>query len=401
MEIKTMNIDQIEARMAEIKEELNGECDVEALTQEVDELEARKAELEAEAEKRSALIDKVNAGEAGTVIEKRSEEKPMENKTYNASSAEYRSAWLKKMATDSKGNMLLGQLDEAEERAFTFTTANSDEVVPTVTQNRIIDRVKAEAPMLADAAISAMSEGFAIPVRTAIAAGDAAIVAEDGANVDEEDTFDLITMPGVDIKKHAVMTRRMKFQSIDAFEDWLVADISKRILVAKERVLLARLDGVAPAQGVSANAKVAIDSGNILESEDGYTDLIVRNALAKLDENGDVVVYANRATIYNGLASIESEDGHKRFIESAMVDPVVKGVIYGAAVKVDANLPDDVAYFGVVGSLKANSFAPLEVFTTIEAKTANRIFTGTEVFDAGLENPKAFVKVNFNPTLSE
>ena len=401
MEIKTMNIDQIEARMAEIKEELNGECDVEALTQEVDELEARKAELEAEAEKRSALIDKVNAGEAGTVIEKRSEEKPMENKTYNASSAEYRSAWLKKMATDSKGNMLLGQLDEAEERAFTFTTANSDEVVPTVTQNRIIDRVKAEAPMLADAAISAMSEGFAIPVRTAIAAGDAAIVAEDGANVDEEDTFDLITMPGVDIKKHAVMTRRMKFQSIDAFEDWLVADISKRILVAKERVLLARLDGVAPAQGVSANAKVAIDSGNILESEDGYTDLIVRNALAKLDENGDVVVYANRATIYNGLASIESDDGHKRFIESAMVDPVVKGVIYGAAVKVDANLPDDVAYFGVVGSLKANSFAPLEVFTTIEAKTANRIFTGTEVFDAGLENPKAFVKVNFNPTLSE
>ena len=396
-----MNIDQIEARMAEIKEELNGECDVEALTQEVDELEARKAELEAEAEKRSALIDKVNAGEAGTVIEKRSEEKPMENKTYNASSAEYRSAWLKKMATDSKGNMLLGQLDEAEERAFTFTTANSDEVVPTVTQNRIIDRVKAEAPMLADAAISAMSEGFAIPVRTAIAAGDAAIVAEDGANVDEEDTFDLITMPGVDIKKHAVMTRRMKFQSIDAFEDWLVADISKRILVAKERVLLARLDGVAPAQGVSANAKVAIDSGNILESEDGYTDLIVRNALAKLDENGDVVVYANRATIYNGLASIESDDGHKRFIESAMVDPVVKGVIYGAAVKVDANLPDDVAYFGVVGSLKANSFAPLEVFTTIEAKTANRIFTGTEVFDAGLENPKAFVKVNFNPTQSE
>ena len=396
-----MNIDQIEARMAEIKEELNGECDVEALTQEVDELEARKAELEAEAEKRSALIDKVNAGEAGTVIEKRSEEKPMENKTYNASSAEYRSAWLKKMATDSKGNMLLGQLDEAEERAFTFTTANSDEVVPTVTQNRIIDRVKAEAPMLADAAISAMSEGFAIPVRTAIAAGDAAIVAEDGANVDEEDTFDLITMPGVDIKKHAVMTRRMKFQSIDAFEDWLVADISKRILVAKERVLLARLDGVAPAQGVSANAKVAIDSGNILESEDGYTDLMVRNALAKLDENGDVVVYANRATIYNGLASIESDDGHKRFIESAMVDPVVKGVIYGAAVKVDANLPDDVAYFGVVGSLKANSFAPLEVFTTIEAKTANRIFTGTEVFDAGLENPKAFVKVNFNPTQSE
>ena len=117
--------------------------------------------------------------------------------------------------------------------------------------------------------------------------------------------------------------------------------------------------------------------------------------MAKIDENGQVAVYANRNTIYNGFAGIETTDGKKAFIESAQVDPVIKGVMYGAVIKVDANLADNVAYFGVVGALKGNEFAPLEIFPTVEAKTANTIFTGTEIFDGGLENPKAFVKATF------
>ena len=76
-------------------------------------------------------------------------------------------------------------------------------------------------------------------------------------------------------------------------------------------------------------------------------------------------------------------------------DPTIKGVIYGAVVKEDVNLANNVAYFGVRGAVKANNFAPLEVTPAIEPKTANRIFTGSEIFDAGLENPKAFVKATF------
>lgn len=372
--------------------------EIDAATEELRLLNERAEELNDIAEKRAAVKEIANGTRSVMTIEKGT---AMENneRIFTVESEEYRSAWLKKMAVRD-GTPLLGELTDVEERAFVYTTANSGALVPTVTLNRIIDRVKAEFPMLEDAEISAITEGFAIPVRKSIKHGDADVVAEGAANDDEEDEFDLIGMPGVDINKHATMTRRMKFQSIDAFETWLVNDISKRIGVAKEKVLIARLDGAAPKAGIATNADVAIDSGNIL-TDLPYSDESIRQIMAKIDENGQVVVYANRSTIYNGFAGITRKDGKPAFIESAMVDPTVKGVMYGAAVKVDANLADDVAYFGVQGSLKGNEFVPLEIFPTVEAKTANTIFTGTETFDGGLENPKAFVKATFTDEESE
>ena len=389
--------ESIEKRIAELKdavERSENVAEIESMTEELTLLQERDQELR-DIEERKAAVRAIETGESRTVVTERGTAMPVNVlNDYNSESPEYRSAWLKRMAVNSEGIKMLGDLTETEERAFTFTTANTGAVVPKVTLDRIVDLVKAEAPMLDDADITQMAEGYAIPVRTAIAAGDAAPVKEDAANDDEQDTFTLISLPGVDIKKHAIMTRRMKFQSIDSFESWLVADISKRISVAKEKALMARLDGSAPATGISANNDVKIDTNNVLTNQP-YTDAAIRGIMAKIDENGQVVVYANRNTIYNGFAGIETGDGKKAFIESAQVDPIIKGVMYGAVIKVDANLADNVAYFGVKGALKGNDFAPLEIFPTVEAKTANTIFTGTEIFDGGLENPKAFVKATF------
>lgn len=388
----------IEERIKELQglvERATDVSEIEGYTEELGLLQERDQEL-TDIEERKAAARAIETGHRSASVTERGTAMPTNViNDFNSGSPEYRSAWLKKMAVDSRGNMLLGDLTDVEQRAFTFTTANTGAVVPQVTLDRIVDLVKAEAPMLEDAEISQLAEGFAIPVRTAIADGDAAAVAEASANDDEQDTFKLITMPGVDIKKHATMTRRMKFQSIDSFESWLVADISKRIAVAKEKVLMTRLDGGDPLGGTTYNTDVAIDSTNNVLSNQPYTDAAIRNIMSLIDENGQVVVYANRKTIYNGFAGIETGDGKKAFIESAMVDPTIKGVMYGAVVKVDANVPADTAYFGVKGALKGNDYAPLEIFPTVEAKTANIIFTGTEVFDGGLENPKAFVKATF------
>lgn len=400
--MKFTTVEEVEARVKELKETVERSSDVseiESCTQELTLLQERANELK-EIEERKAAVRNIETGAAETQVVERGAAMPNAQVEFNASSAEYRSAWLKRMAVNKDGAQLLGALTEVEERAFTFTTENTGAVVPTHTMDMIIDRVKADAPMLEDAVITSMTEGFVIPVRTKINAGDAAPVIEGTANDDEEDEFTLIGMPGVDISKNATMTRRMKFMSIDSFENWLVADLSKRIAVAKEKVLLARLDGAAPKSGIAANEAVKIDAGNVV-TDLPYTDATIRAIMAKLDENGQVVVYANRSTIYNGFAGIEKGNGDKAFIESAMVDPVVKGVMYGAVIKVDTNLPDGVAYFGVRGSIKANDFAPMEIFPTVEAKTANTIFTGTEIFDGGLMNPKAFVKATFSSEESE
>lgn len=64
-----MNFEEIEARISQIKEELNApEADIDALTTEVDALEARKAELTAEVEERNALAAKIASGEDAVVV---------------------------------------------------------------------------------------------------------------------------------------------------------------------------------------------------------------------------------------------------------------------------------------------------------------------------------------------
>ena len=400
-----------EERLTAITQEVRGlnndEAGVASLTElqsEVDTIGSRQGELDVEIRalneqlEREERLERARSGHADlNPIDRMSTRgRAIEEMTYEQviATEEYRSAWLRSIAINDRGEHIFGEMTDAEKRAFIFTTENSEAVVPIITQNRIIDRLRHEAPMLEDATLTAMSEGFAIPVRTEITAGDAAIVAEAAANEDEQDAFALITMTGVDIKKHAIMTRRMKFQSIDAFEDWLVADISKRIMVAKEGVIMARLDGTAPATGVAANPDVKIDAANIL-TDMAYDDASIRQIMGLIEEPGQVVVYANRYTIFNGLAGINDGAGNKAFITSPQEDPTVKGILYGAQVKEDVNLANDVAYFGVKGAVKANSFAPLEVFPAVEPKTANTIFTGTEIFDAGLENPKAFAKVTF------
>ena len=396
-EIMKLDIDGVEKRLGQLKDEMNAEnADIAALDKEFDQLEERRKAIKTETETRKKLADKIAKGEAGTEVRKFDdmEGKKMGNeKRYDAKSPEYRTAWLKNIAVRNDGSKIFGEWNEEEKRAFMFTTENTGAVVPTDIQNKIIDLVDSEAPMLADAEMSSMTRGFGVPRLKSIAAGDAKGVAEGTANEDEEDVFDLLTLDGVEIKKHVVITRKMQFQSIDAFESWLVAHLGKRIRVAKERLILARLDGTAP-EGGSKEASAKIDAGNIL-TDQSYTDEAIRGIFAKLHPAGERVVYANNNTIWAHLVGIVDGDNRKLFVPDSMGDPTVQGRIYGAQVKADPNLADNVIYVGVKGQILANNFDDLFVFSTIEPKTANTITTGYSLFDAGLQDPKGFVKATF------
>ena len=381
MTIKEMTMDQVNDRIKEIRTAIDApDADLDALNAEIDELEARKAEIEANAEQRKALKDRVIT--TGAVVRTFNEEHQEES--FNASSPEYRSAWLKNMATRD-GQRLLGELTEVEQRAFTFTTANTGAVVPTETLNRIVDLVQSMSPMYDDATKSGMTKGFGVPRHTGITAGDAAATNEGVANADEQDAFDLLAITGVEIKKHVVISRKMEWQSIDAFESWLTQHIAKRIAVAKETQILTRLDAVAT--GIAAANKLTAQT---------YAETTVRSILAKIKEVGTKVWYANSNTIYNGLAGIQDGNDRPLFVPSTTdSDPLVQGRIYGGNVKVDENLADNVVYVGVPASILANDFETLFMQRNIDPKSFETIIAGYSLFDAGLENPLAFVKATF------
>lgn len=370
---------EIEARLAQIRQEMEQDgADLDALTEEVRTLKAELDQIERTAEQRRQLREAV-AGGAGTVVRSFGQENPP--CAYTADSEEYRRAWLKNIAIDARGKRLFGALTDEEQRAFTLLTSNAEAVVPTAIMNRIVELVESDSPIYDDSTKSSMVSGFSIARHKSITAGDAKKVDEGAANDDEQDEFDSIDLPGVEIKKHIVMSRKMQFQSIEAFETWLVTHLAARIRVAKEKYLIQQLED--PTKGIEAGNKI---------QNTALSDAEMRKALGLLRGNGQRVLYANSNTIWNSIAGLENEKGEKLFIPNSMSDPVVEGRVYGSLVKKDANITDDTFYVGYPKKLLSNNFIEFDITPQIENKTLNRIFVGYSLFDGGLEDPKAFVK---------
>lgn len=383
--LKKMSVAELQARQNELKAigenpENRSTEELEQLAEERTAIDEELAERRAEAARAQLRRDTV-AGNVGANVLAR--QPAAEQRDLGADSPEYRSAWLKKMAVRN-GVALFGELTEAESRAYTHTTANTGAVVPTAVMNRIVELVESEYPMYNDASKSAMVQGFQIPRHTAIAAGDAAATNEGAANSDEQDTFDYLPLAGVEIKKHIVISRKMKWQSISAFEDWIVSHIAERIGVAKETRILSQL----------GDATYGIAAANIGTGVEA-TDANIRTYLGKVRGTGTKVLYANAYTIWNILAGINDGAGNKAFIPSPQADPVTKGVVYGYTVKEDNNLANKVIYAGAPSKILANNFEDLFINRAMDPKTFEDIIAGYSLFDAGLENPQSFVKVTF------
>lgn len=384
--------EELRARSEAIAVEIKAEgADVTSLSEEADanvaerqaiseELEARRAAAAQAAEQRAADFQ----GGKKKIEKKGSAH--MEERVYDFTSPEYRRAWLKNLAVTQDGVRLFGEMTEEERAAFTHTTANSGNVVPQVIMNEIIELLDNRAPMYQDAYHTNMTQGFGVPRHTGITAGDAAGVAEGTARGDDEQNdFDLLPLDGVEIKKHVVLSRKMKFKSIDAFEAWLVKELGERITVAKERLCIARAKGLAP-EGGSAVAAAGIAVANQNNSV-ARTDAGIRGMLA-LVKGSSKTIYANSNTIWNILAGIEDGGGHRLFITSGQVDPTVAGVVYGAKVKEDPQLADDEFFIFAKGMLQVNDYDELYIFATVEAKTANDVRTAYALTDAGVRDPK-------------
>ena len=389
MDFTNMETEQLNERLEELRSIGNepGERTAEELEKLAEERQAIDAEIENRKKKAAAdelRREKVANGQiGGNIMSIMPENETRNEEVFDASSPEYRSAWLKKMAVRDNVS-LFGELNEKETRAYTHTTANTGAVVPTEVMNRIVELVESMYPIYNDASKSAMVQGFQIPRHTAIEAGDAAATNEGAANSDEQDTFDYLPLAGVEIKKHIVISRKMKWQSIAAFEDWIVKHIAERIGVAKETRILSQM----------VDATYGIANANIATGVEA-TDANIRAKLGLVRGTGMKVLYANAYTIWNILAGINDGAGNKAFIPSPQADPVTKGVVYGYTVKEDNNLADKVMLAGAPNTIVANDFEALFINRAMDPKTFEDIIAGYSLFDAGIENPLGFVKVTF------
>lgn len=367
-----MRIDEINTRLAEIHamdmSAITGD-ELTALEQETDALIAERQKLENEAQTRQQLREKVAAGIVpGTIIENHNEEdNPMENRTFTPASEEYRSAFLKNMRGE--------EMNEVEKRAFTFLTTNTTAPLPTVMQNRIIDLIGEQHPIVADVYTMNSGASISIPVAKSIAA-DAGLT-EEGADAYElQIVFDNIDLSGDDYTANVEMSYKMAAMAIPAFEDYLISKIAERL-------------GAKLAADIFANLADGMNAENKFSGEVTYANLCA--GFGSLKRTGTVVVYCDRKTLYEKLVGMV--DGNKRPIFQQSINAGAAGTLLGATIKIEDAAGDGVIYIGDPSKYLQNVVAPIVIESDKDLKKHKYIYSGYTCQEGVLTDDKAFARV--------
>lgn len=249
---------EINERMAQIAEEIKkDDADVDALTKEVDELEEEKRTVIKNAETRKATLDRIANSNSNEIIERGKEKEKMEERKENIlETKEYRSAFLKKLQRKD--------LTEAEERAMTTATSSVGSVVPTTTQDLIIEKVFEQAPLLSEITLLRVNGNVTFSVESDNT--EAAIHTEGATLTDDGDVLIPVSLSAYEINKYITISKSVSKMSIDAFETWLVKMISKMI-ARKITKLIINGTGSSQAKGVEkANTWGATNSVTVAKT---------------------------------------------------------------------------------------------------------------------------------------
>lgn len=153
---------------------------------------------------------------------------------------EYRAAWLR--------NIRGLDLTDAETRALTTATSSVGAAVPTITQNKIIEKVKQYCPLLDKIDLLRVPGGVTVPAEGTTT--DAKTHAEGATITADADTIVSVVLSGYEVTKLVTISKSVEKMSIDAFESWLVNKISRKI-AEKIGYLIVYGSGSSEAQGIN------------------------------------------------------------------------------------------------------------------------------------------------------
>ena len=378
-----MKLEEFNAKVAELKAEgtklaQEGKLDAaEAKKKEIEALEASfQAEKEAVAEENAITKDSTIQANFQSEQTLGEENKVME-KMYDASSVEYKNAFLKHISGRDD------QMTKLENEAFVHTTQNTPNVLPTTMLNKIWDLVSKNHVIVGDVTTYRTSTILEVVKHTAIAQGAAAVKAEGVANDDEKNTFVKVTLSGKDFVKSVELSYAEAKMSIDALEGYLVQEISTNIGEAIANDMVSQIES-----DLNNDNKVnAAVSGTL-----SFAD--VTGAFAKLKRNSKTVVYCSQATLYNYIVGMTNSAG--QLIYQANANEGANGVLLGAKVKIEDSVADGKILMGDPQRVVNNIVQDLLVETDKDIKAHKFIYSGYERSECALVDDRAFVEITVN-----
>lgn len=373
-EIRSISAEECEARLAEIKVEMNNEeADLEALSAEVDAIEERKKSLIEAEEQRKALADKVATDATATIIEERKENK-MEN-------IEIRNT---KAYIDAYANYIKNE-DDTECRSLLTENVSGDVPVPEVVYDIVKNAWEREGIM------SLVRKTYIkgnLKVGFEISADGATVHTEGGDAVTEENlTLGVVELVPASIKKWISVSDEVVDLRGEEFLRYIYDELTYQIAKKASEVLLDKIiaspaTSTATAPAVPAIAVSSLAMGTIAEalgqlSDQASNPVIVMNKATW--SAFKAVQYANgyNADPFEGLRVVFSNH-LKSFSSASTYDTVI--IVGDFAEGAIANLPN-----GEGINFKFDEMTDM-------TKDLVRIL-GREYIGLGVVAPSAFVKL--------
>ena len=391
---KTKTAAEIEQRAAEIKNIIatDAKADVEALNIESQGMNQAMAEIRAAEGAQGVEFRGFNFLE-GANFETRGSYEATEGDVF--ASAEYRSAFYKSLmgqtltAKEKAAFERAQAITKAENRASAFNTVTeSAAVIPTNTLNEVVKKARTMGGLIAHVRAFAMPSKIAIPVGTP---GSKAAWHVEGANVDTEKNVPTsVTFNGYEIIKIFSISAATKTMSVDAFEGYLVEELSACVM---ECIADALVNCSGSNQGTGLMSGITwVDDTNAVKVAKGtaiaYADVVKTVATLKRGYGAGAKWAMNNATLYKTFYGMV--DGNKRpiFIADAQGDTI--GKILGFEVIVDDNIADDVVIFGNYHYMGYNMPNGIVIETSRESS-----------FKSGLIDYRALAIADCKPIVSE
>lgn len=377
-----MRIKEIEARLAEIKreietrgKEINAE-ELDILEKETKDLTEERAGLIAAAEKRNGILNNIANG-AGITVRNFQQEKKETDDPFGT--PEYRSAWLK--------HIRRLPLNDAEKRAYSNATGAGAEVIPTQTANEIISKVKKLAPMLNEVTLLHVKGAVKFAIEGTNNA--AAIHTENASITAAADTLTTVSLSGYEIVKLVQISDTVMTMSITAFESWIVNMLAEAIARKVEDLLINGTGSSQPKGIENANTWGATNSVTVAKTG-ALTAANVQTLIGLLpsgyDRNGKFVM--NKKTLFTDFMPLQ--DNSKNHIVTVQNNAYF---VYGYPVLLSDYVADHEAFLGDFKKVCANLAENIGVKSAYDIDTNSYKYSGIAIFDCAPAIGEAIVKL--------
>ena len=336
---------EIETRMAEIKSEVDSIDDinkVEELNKEVEALrEERKLIEETQKHENIAKELEEKSLKATEIVIENKEEKKMNEKRFDLSSKEYRSAWAKKLMGLSEDKFTEDELralgDAVTTTATTFVASSADAqgvnngglFIPTSVRTELLDLISEQSPIFNDIRKLQVSGNIDLPYL--YSADDANWYAELTDTVNEGMEFKNLQLTGWELAKDIVITWKLEEMAVESFIAFILDELAQKMGKALINAVIYG-DGNNKPTGIT-NGLVPITTGTtvierILNTYKGLSAdaRVGAKVYISTNVNLEVVSYKDQNNNYPFLAGVPSVSGFKIEVDPYLTnDDIVAG----------------------------------------------------------------------------